>query len=109
MDAIITQYSVVGIVAIMMMREFLKHLREKDKVNPLKDIKYDRLQKQVDDLHGWHEITDHSTGMKVWYTQTISNEIRELRKEIKDVHHDLHELLKQVTINNTAINKLSKD
>ncbi len=68
------------------------------------------MEKQIDDLHVWHDVTDPSTGAKMWYVQksledsvsklataieTQTNVMQAMYQEMRETRRDVEDLIKK--------------
>lgn len=71
---IASQLGVGGVVAFLMIKELFIYLKGRDKKDSDQKIdvlldKITKIENKTDDLYDWHNVTDPSTGAKMWYVQ----------------------------------------
>lgn len=65
--SLVTQLGVGGIFAILILKEVFGFVSKKSRSES--DEQVDQIAKEVRDLWEWHNVTDPSTGGKIWYVQ----------------------------------------
>lgn len=109
----IVEIAAGGVVAIWILREvfgFLVKLKSKTNENESHSLQLQKLQIRIeenqdilksiaaiaqrnytktDELHRWHSIEEPGTGVKVWYTQSIKEEIKDMNEILSKIEKTL--------------------